>query len=774
MWKIILNRSIEHRFPIIIGLLLILFNFFPLLMGQSMLFGDNYSLMVPGKLFSAQWLAKGVIPFWNPTQFAGISLIGDINQSLFYPSTLLFMIFPANIALSFTLLSHLLFSFLGAYFLAREISPKLSKYSWLLAAVFWSFSPHLMGALNNLATFQSISYVPWVVLGCLHFGRRRLGSLWYLPILITLQLLGGYPQHVLFSVLFGVTLSWLLQDKISIKKITNQMHYFGRWAAVGVITLLLSAWIWLPFLQNLNQSTRSLQTTEQAQTGSLRLDDLIKIVTPTFFDNPSVGYKWGPGWNRPTNLVVYFSWIGLIALIWLLLQAKNQKLDLILFGSILVCLLFSFSESLPLFSLMQGIPIIGSSRGVTPILSIATLAGSLLIGRAVVLMKLSAISQRKYFTVVLLMTLLFGLLFIFLKFNFSQIWTFANSVLGGALQNSVFHTIEKDRVLSNSILFSISIQSVLLFLTSWFLLHKRKMYIVILIICFDLVFFTKQYYFFGPSVAYDPPRNETVINQVENSLGSNYRLLTRNYNAPYADFGAYAEALIVRQPFSDSFVDAQELSNFSVALKMKELLTPGWNTPVNIPTINGYTTLLPVSISKDFGNTSSEHGINRLPEILTTHNQLKKWSVGYYLVDTWYPNYGEQFPDTVVASGEGWKLYQLPNALSRIRYGSGESAEISAFDENPNELVMTIESDREQDLVVADRYDQDWKAIVNGKSVKVSDVDGMRSIPLEWGTNQIRMWYSPTLFYVGLFVSGLTGITLLMWIAVRNSLWQTK
>ena len=774
MWKIVLSRWAKYWFPISIGLLLISLRFYPLLLGKSLLFGDNYSLMVPGKLFSAHWLSRGIVPLWNPTQFARISWVGDINQSLLYPSTILFVVFSAGTALSITLVGHLLFSFVGAYFLARELSPKITYIGWLLSAVLWSFSPQLVGAMNNLATLQSLSYVPWIVLSCLHFSRRRRNSCWYLPLLITLQLLGGYPQHVLFSVLFGVTLSWLLQDKLSVKKLSAQMQYFGRWSAVGAITLLLSAFVWLPFLQNLNQSTRTLQTAEQAQTGSLRLDDLIKIVTPTFFDNPSVGYKWGPGWNQPTNLVVYFSWVGLIATLWLLLQAKKQKLDLILFGSILVCLLFSFSESLPFFSLLQGMPIIGSSRGVTPILSIATLAGSLLVSRALLLMKLSPVTQRKYFIVVLLMTLLFGLQYIYSKFNFTQIWTFANSVLGGAFDNSMFHTIEKDRVLSNSILFSLSIQSLLLFLTSWFLLHKRKMYIVILIICFDLVFFTKQYYVFGPAAFYEPPKVTEALVRVEEELGHNFRLLTRNYNAPYADFGAYADALIVRQPFSDSFVDAQELSNFSVALKMKELLTPGWNTPFNIPTINGYTTLLPASISIDFSNTSSEHGINRLPEISTTNGQLKKWAVGYYLVDTWYPDYGELFPENLVASGEGWKLYQLPNTLSRIRYGSGESAEISAFHENSNELVMTIESDREQDLVVADRYDQDWKAIVNGKSVKVSDVDGMRSIPLELGMNQIRLWYSPTLFYVGLFVSGLTGITLLLWIAVRSSLWQTK
>lgn len=45
----------------IIGL--VSFRFFPFFFGQSLFFGDNFFLMVPGKLFTAQWLKEGVLPF---------------------------------------------------------------------------------------------------------------------------------------------------------------------------------------------------------------------------------------------------------------------------------------------------------------------------------------------------------------------------------------------------------------------------------------------------------------------------------------------------------------------------------------------------------------------------------------------------------------------------------------------------------------------------------------------------------------------------------------
>lgn len=775
MWHNYLKKLTLLWLPICVGILLLLVAYFPLIQGKTLLFGDNYSLMVPGKLFTAHWLTKGIVPLWNPTQFAGISWVGDINQSVFYPTSILFALFTPGFALSITLLSHLLFSFVGAYLLARELSPKLAQFSWLLTAIFWSFSPQLVGTLNNLATLQSISYVPWIVLSCLLFSRKSPGSWWYLPTLITLQLLGGYPQHVLFSVLFGVIISWLLRDNFLSAKINDHTKLFGRWVGVGIITLLLSAFIWLPFLQTLNQSTRSLQTVEQAQTGSLRIDDLIKIITPTFFDNPEVGYKWGPGWNQPTNLVLYFSWIGLVATFCLFYKAKKQKLDIILLGSLIVCLLFSFGDSIPLFNLLQHIPIVSSSRGMTPILTIATLAGSLLVGRAIFLMKISSTMMKKYFSAVVFLNILFGLLLVFSFSHFDQIWTLANTMLRGALANSLFHTVEKDRILAVSITFSLLIQSFLLLFSSW-LLVKRRQLLVVLVVAFDLLLFTKQYYFFGPSEAYQIPSNTKVVTQIEKALGYNFRMLTRNYNAPYADFGAYADALILRQPFSDSFVDQSELEKFAVALKMKELLTPGWNTPLNIPTINGYTTLLPSSILHDFVDPLVDPGINRLPEISPTTDaeMLKKWSVGFYLVDTWYPDYGEQFPDTIVASGEGWKLYQLPDILPRIRYEKGATAKVNSIEENPNELQLIIEADQPNNLIIADRYDPDWRATINDQPVAITNFEGMRLVPLKQGENSLHMWYSPRLFYLGLLISGTTIALLAFWAIAHRFVWQTR
>jgi hypothetical protein len=133
----------------------------PIFIGKTLYFGDNYSLMVPGKVFTANWIRQGLLPLWNPNILSGISWIGEINQSILYPFTLLFVVFEPAIALNLTFFFHLLLTMLGMYVLSFVVTK--NKMAALLAAILWGFSTQITGSLNNLSTIQSLSWLPWVV-----------------------------------------------------------------------------------------------------------------------------------------------------------------------------------------------------------------------------------------------------------------------------------------------------------------------------------------------------------------------------------------------------------------------------------------------------------------------------------------------------------------------------------------------------------------------------------------------------------------------------------
>ena len=126
--------------------------FFPLFIGKTVVYGDNYSLMVPGKIFTAHWLSNGILPLWNPTVFGGIPWLADINQSVLYPSTLLFLWLEPAQALNALLIFHVIFTGLGAVLLARSL--QLSAPARALLATLWMLSPQLIGSINNIAIFQ--------------------------------------------------------------------------------------------------------------------------------------------------------------------------------------------------------------------------------------------------------------------------------------------------------------------------------------------------------------------------------------------------------------------------------------------------------------------------------------------------------------------------------------------------------------------------------------------------------------------------------------------
>ena len=155
------KRLIKYKHLLLIILILCGFRFGPFLLGRTIYFGDNYSLLVPGKIFTASCIRSGVIPFWNLTLLAGIPWISDVSQSVLYPSTLLFMFLEPAVALNLTVILHLLISFAGMYFLSKRFD--LSKYNSVIAGLMWIFSTQVTASMNNLATLQSIVWFPWII-----------------------------------------------------------------------------------------------------------------------------------------------------------------------------------------------------------------------------------------------------------------------------------------------------------------------------------------------------------------------------------------------------------------------------------------------------------------------------------------------------------------------------------------------------------------------------------------------------------------------------------
>jgi hypothetical protein len=740
----------------VIFLLIATLRLWPFLCGQTLAMFDNYSLMVPMKLFQASWIKQGIIPLWNPLLFSGISLIGDINQSLFYPSTLLFVLLKPVWAINLTLLIHLALTGLGMFYLAKTLVRKNSIA--LLAGILWLLSSQVTNSLNNLSLLQSLTWTPWIMWLGLLLPKQTKAD-WWLPILIFLQMMGGYPQHVLYAVLGAVFLSLfdVGEKKIGWKK------WLKIWFKIGIISLALSAMVWLPFIKTFINSTRVVQTATQSVSGSLHPIELVKIIAPTFFDNLQLGLRWGPKWNETPYLAWYVGWLGLLVPVSVLISKKRSRLDLWLMSGVLFTLWFALGESALGFGLLQKlVPVLKISRIPTTILGVGTIL--------IILWLVSSLSRfrisQKFFKLLIfngMIVLLFALGGLILsKFYPQTLWQLLNSSTNSFFIESVFHTLERDALIIQSIAQSLIISLILFVLALW-MWYQKNWAGLIIFLTLDVFIQTQNLLLFAPATVY-PTTAEANSQEIlpEFYLTSQERILTRNFNQPYTGFAAYWDAVSVRPPFSDSYLNQ---SDFTHLERFRQGLTPDWNQFKNIPVVNGYSTLLPQDYVR---NWTGESSINQLPTLAIDNPLLSTWAVKYYLVDTWFESKEDLSNYSLVAEYKDWQLYELPS-LPRFRFIDGKAVKFLEFKENPNFISFSFENpDSYQQLVIADRYDSDWQAEINDQKTELRNYQGMRILNIEPGKNEIKLSYRPSWFYLGLIISGLTMIGGGWWLLVKR------
>lgn len=717
-------------------ILLLSVRFYPFFLNQSPIYGDNFSLMVPGKLFTSFWIQKGIFPLWNPTILSGISWVGDINQSMFYPSTLLFLFLSPGWALNINLLVHLSLTFIGTYLVAKKL--EIKHFGALVTSIVWTLSPQLTGAINNISIIQSLSWLPWLILAGINLNKKPQRWLSF-SLLVLAQFSAGYPPHILFTIFLSVIFSLFTQKKI------NWSVWLKSWFLTGAMTVGLTSFMWLPFLENLNNSTRIIQSADQLVAGSLHPVELIKIILPYLFEKPTAGYRWGINWNGFPNLGVYVSWLGLWLPFLILKTKKFISTDKFYLGVIITSLVLSLGGNLPGFVFLQKLlPFGDAMRGPSIILMITTFVFALWIGDLITRINLK--DNFNFLNFSLWLGILGSIvLLVLVSFNFDLIYR----LLIDYLPMGDFFNFQRLDVLTAA--FTAHLWLHFLFLgLGWWGLHKFKPLVAVVLV-FELVFFTQGHLFFAPAAVYQK-NDESIFSQIRDPQA---RVLTRNFNQPYTDFGAYWDALSIRQPFSDSYVDTAELKDWSHLLRMKNGLTPDWNMPAQISMIHGYTTLLPQDINSSFSKPARV-AINSLPPISLDDELLKRWAVNYYLVDTWFP-----YPTGVenlqpIDQKDHWQLYEL-DALARFRLENDEAIEFTNFNENPNQIKFTFDNQTDQkQLIVADRYDENWQAEINGEPVDLENYQGMRRIMIKPGENQVKFRYVPQLFYVGLLVSGFT------------------
>jgi hypothetical protein len=166
-----------------------------------------------------------------------------------------------------------------------------------------------------------------------------------------------------------------------------------------------------------------------------------------------------------------------------------------------------------------------------------------------------------------------------------------------------------------------------------------------------------------------------------------------------------------------------------------------------------------------------------------TNELLDQWSVKYYLVDSWFEvdedlSEFEQVGsvgkvETVGGSGNlasesRWQILARLNALPRLRFEDGSGDGIEIITENPSRIDLKVTNSSHEYLVMADRYDQNWRVFVNGKEAELENFNEMRRVKLVSGENLIIFSYCPKMFMVGLVISSLNILGTTVWLIKKK------
>jgi hypothetical protein len=266
----------------------------PLFAGQAFFWGTPLLQFVPWQRMAAEMWRGGHLPLWNPLVGCGAPLAANYQTAAFYPLNVLYLLIPAEVALSWTTALHLVLAGWGMYRWGRAV--ELDWFPALLGALALQGSGFLVA---RVALFPSVVLAfswmgVWLWRAEVLVQRSRLYDALCLGLSLGLGLLAGHAQTVFYGGLMLVAYLAFRVRQEAAGQIKSVVHLVQLVALAFVLGVGLAAVQLLPTAELLMLSQRSTSVDyDAAMTYSLWPWRLITFAAPDFFGNPGRGDYWG-------------------------------------------------------------------------------------------------------------------------------------------------------------------------------------------------------------------------------------------------------------------------------------------------------------------------------------------------------------------------------------------------------------------------------------------------------------------------------------------------
>ena len=220
----------DYAYLLVAVSLSILF-FYPVLFsGKTFFLRDIHQWFFPMKFFLSESLKAGSIPFWCPNYFCGSPFMSDLQSGVFYPLSLVFLLFSFPLSFNIYIVAHFFLAFIFFYNFIVELG--LSKKSALITSISFCYGSYTISSVNTLNNLSTLIWLPAIL--CFFHKARAKGQVsgyFFTIIFLCMAALGGAPQIFLLIVgllfLFGITCT--AKDSFRTR---------GRLTSAGIVVLL--------------------------------------------------------------------------------------------------------------------------------------------------------------------------------------------------------------------------------------------------------------------------------------------------------------------------------------------------------------------------------------------------------------------------------------------------------------------------------------------------------------------------------------------------------
>jgi len=292
-----MGETLRRRLPLVMLAATALVLFYRLLLGEAIYWGTPMLQFIPWRQAAFDALRSGRLPLWNSLVGNGAPLLANYQTAVFYPPNWLNMILPADLALGWIGLLHVIWAGLGmAAYLRRLGADTLGQG---VGALSFALSGYLISRFSFMSITSTVPWLPWLmwaVDGLLAVeGRQRLKRTAVLSAITGMLLLAGHAQSAYYCLVMAgaYTIYRVGTSDGSLRTRVVGLGLSLAGVALGVALALIQL---VPTYELMAVSQRAGGVTRQiALNFSYAPARALTLLSPNLFGTPARGDYYTPG-----------------------------------------------------------------------------------------------------------------------------------------------------------------------------------------------------------------------------------------------------------------------------------------------------------------------------------------------------------------------------------------------------------------------------------------------------------------------------------------------